>query len=95
MEDVVIQDGVVINIGPWVDPDGNPAPLPEGAYIEQRKVVTDAEGGRRVATEYDTLRELEYPSIGDQLDALFHAGLFPPEMAAQLRAVKDKYPKEV
>jgi hypothetical protein len=35
----------------------------------------------------------EYPSIGDQLDALFHAGVFPPEMAAQIQAIKDKYPK--
>ena len=39
------------------------------------------------------LRSKEYPSIGDQLDALFKAGLFPPEMAAQIQAVKDKYPK--
>ena len=38
-------------------------------------------------------RVFEYPSIGDQLDALFHAGVFPPEMAAQIQAVKDKYPK--
>jgi hypothetical protein len=38
-------------------------------------------------------REAEYPSIGDQLDALFHAGVFPAEMAATIQAVKDKYPK--
>ena len=43
---------------------------------------------------YAEKRALEYPPIGDQLDALFHAGVFPPEMAAQLQAVKDKYPKE-
>ena len=35
----------------------------------------------------------EYPSIGDQLDALFHAGVFPAGMAATIQAVKDKYPK--
>lgn len=39
-------------------------------------------------------RKAEYPAIGDQLDALFHAGVFPPEMAALIQAVKDKYPKE-
>ena len=44
-------------------------------------------------TEYQRQRAPEYPSIGDQLDALFHAGVFPPEMAAQIQAVKDKYPK--
>ncbi len=38
-------------------------------------------------------RANRYPPIGDQLDALFHAGVFPPEMAAQIQAVKDKYPK--
>ena len=38
-------------------------------------------------------RDRIYPSIGDQLDALFHAGVFPPEMAAQLQAAKDAHPK--
>ena len=42
--------------------------------------------------EYARLRKAEYPPIGDQLDALFHAGVFPADMAAQLQAVKDKYP---
>jgi hypothetical protein len=42
---------------------------------------------------YKQKRVAEYPSIGDQLDALFHAGVFPDEMAAQIQAVKDKYPK--
>lgn len=43
--------------------------------------------------EYQRLRASEYPPIGDQLDALFHAGVFPAEMAAKLQAVKDQYPK--
>lgn len=38
-------------------------------------------------------RVKEYPPIGDQLDALFHAGVFPEEMATKIQAVKDKYPK--
>lgn len=42
---------------------------------------------------YKRDRVKEYPPIGDQLDALFHAGVFPPEMAALIQAVKDKYPK--
>lgn len=45
------------------------------------------------AATYAELRASEYPRIGDQLDALFHAGVFPAEMAAQIQAVKDKYPK--
>lgn len=44
-------------------------------------------------SDYKSLRRNEYPSIGDQLDALFHAGVFPPEMAEKIQAVKDKYPK--
>jgi hypothetical protein len=44
-------------------------------------------------SEYARKRKWEYPTIGDQLDALFHAGVFPEEMAAQIQAVKDEYPK--
>lgn len=43
--------------------------------------------------EYANYRKSEYPPIGDQLDALFHAGVFPEEMSAKIQAVKDKYPK--
>ena len=42
---------------------------------------------------YARNRMYSYPSIGDQLDALFHAGVFPDDMAAQIQAVKDQYPK--
>jgi len=43
---------------------------------------------------YKQQRAPEYPPIGDQLDALFKAGVFPAEMEAVIQAVKDKYPKE-
>ena len=42
---------------------------------------------------YKNQRVREYPPIGDQLDALFHAGVFPDDMAAKIQAVKNKYPK--
>lgn len=45
------------------------------------------------AKEYQRNRAKEYPPIGDQLDALFHAGVFPTEMASKIQAIKDKYPK--
>jgi hypothetical protein len=67
-----------------------PDPLPtlealqaEAARLEQLEI----------ANQYQRQRRIEYPSIGDQLDALFHAGVFPEEMAAQIQAIKDKYPK--
>ena len=45
------------------------------------------------ANAYKAQRVQEYPPIGDQLDALFKAGVFPADMAAAIQAVKDKYPK--
>ena len=45
------------------------------------------------AAQYARNRVAEYPSIGDQLDALFHAGVFPEQMAATIQAVKDAHPK--
>jgi hypothetical protein len=43
---------------------------------------------------YKENRVKEYPPIGDQLDALYHAGVFPASMTASIKAIKDKYPKE-
>jgi hypothetical protein len=45
------------------------------------------------AVAYKSKREEEYPRQGDQLDDLYKAGAFSPEMAAKIKAVKDKYPK--
>ena len=42
---------------------------------------------------YRDKRRTEYPSIGDQLDDLFRAGVFSEEMASKIQAVKEKYPK--
>ena len=47
------------------------------------------------ALTYAQKRQAEYPSVGDQLDALFHAGIFPSEMAEVIQSIKDKYPKHV
>jgi len=44
--------------------------------------------------QYARDRAAAYPSIGDQLDDLFHSGAFSTEMAAKLQAVKDQFPKE-
>ena len=42
--------------------------------------------------EYQYKRELEYPSIVDQLDDIYHNGI--DGWKATIKAVKDKYPKE-
>ena len=69
--------------------DGNPNNITTAQIqAKQAELMDDF-----TSQEYARKRKPEYPPIGDQLDALFHAGVFPPDMAAQLQAVKDKYPK--
>ena len=63
---------------------------------DAEKVAADeAAADARTALEatYVFKRQSEYPSIGDQLDSLFHAGTFDSTMTATIQAVKDKYPK--
>ena len=48
---------------------------------------------KMTAIAYVAKRQAEYPPIGDQLDALYHGGVFPKEMADLIKSVKDKYPK--
>ena len=67
-----------------------------GAFDAQGNQVTidmDAVNAWVDPEQYKYQRVQEYPPIGDQLDALFKAGVFPAEMAAAIQAVKDKYPK--
>jgi hypothetical protein len=45
------------------------------------------------AHAYIAKRQAEYPSIGDQLDALWKGGEAAAEMLAKVQAVKTKYPK--
>lgn len=71
----------------WHDPEEAPV-TDEEIQAELERLETEY-----AAAKYQRLRASEYPPIGDQLDALFHAGVFPAEMAATLQAVKDKYPK--
>ena len=42
---------------------------------------------------YKQQRAAEYPTIGDQLDALWKGGDAAAEMLAKVQAVKNKYPK--
>jgi hypothetical protein len=42
---------------------------------------------------YKYQRAVEYPAIGDQLDALWKGGDAAAEMLAKVQAVKAKYPK--
>ena len=45
------------------------------------------------AQAYARSRAAEYPSIGDQLDMIYHNGDGGATFQAAIKAVKDKYPK--
>jgi hypothetical protein len=46
-----------------------------------------------ISKEYSIDPDKAKFGIKYRLDELFHDGVFPPEMAAKIQAVKDKYPK--
>ena len=80
------------------EPDGS-----QDAFIKPGLVeITEAEAdsiravsfqAKQDALTYAEKRLAEYPSLGDQLDALWKGGEAAVEMAAKVRAVKAKYPK--
>jgi len=63
--------------------------------IGNKTPITDEEANELRASnlDYKQKRLREYPTIGDQLDALYHAGIFPEEMANKILEIKTKYPK--
>jgi hypothetical protein len=71
------------------DSEGNVVVLDEG------KVTTEMARlqAEYNAQEYARARQPLYPAIGDQLDDLYHAGVFSAEMTATLKKVKDDNPK--
>jgi len=71
----------------WHKPEAAPVTL-EQIQAEQQRLQQAYDWN-----EYQRNRAREYPSIQEQLDALYHAGVFPPAMAARIRAVKEKYPR--
>ena len=63
-------------------------------WIEGTPEISKADIKAKMASmEYLLKRASEYPSIADQLDDLYAKGAFSDEMAAKIKAVKDKYPK--
>jgi hypothetical protein len=71
----------------WHQPATAPVTL-EQIQAEQRRLQQAYDWA-----EYQRNRAREYPTIQEQLDSLYHAGVFPSEMAARIRAVKAKYPR--
>ena len=65
----------------------------EEAAVIREELTAKANAAFMASMNYSEKRVMHYPTIGDQLDALYHAGVFPEEMAARLKAVKDQFPK--
>ena len=83
---VIIGDDTYANIN-WRDEEQTkPTESEVDAKVVELQAAYDSQA-------YARSRKPEYPEIGDQLDSLFHAGVFPDDMTAILQAVKDKYPK--
>ena len=75
-------NGVIVDM----TPEEIEARKAEEVEYEKVKIENDK-------VRYRFERATKYPAIGDQLDALYHAGAFPEDMAKQIKEVKDKYPK--
>ena len=99
MENSIINAIISINPKAKVSVSGNDVkqitwhddttPISEKHILAKEKELQDAYD----KVKYQRDRAVEYPSIGDQLDALYHGGVFPKEMADLIKSVKDKYPK--
>jgi hypothetical protein len=62
--------------------------------ITQREAEIAAHEAEELATGYINKRQSEYPSIGDQLDYIYHNGVAAWKKDI-IKPVKDKYPKGV
>ena len=67
----------------------NGTPEISKADIEAKMVEVQADYD---AKQYQRDRELEYPSMADQLDDIYHNGI--DAWKATIKTIKDKYPKE-
>jgi len=71
------------------DEKGNKVVLNEDLITaEIKRLQADYE-----AKEYQRNRATEYPSIAEQLDLIYHAGVGGDAFQAAIKAVKDKHPK--
>jgi|TARA_R100001463_G_scaffold83291_3_gene137834 hypothetical protein len=70
--------------------DGHTTTAEETAQIDAEVIRLQTEYNSQ---EYARSRAAEYPSIGDQLDMIYHNGDGGATFQAAIKAVKDKYPK--
>ena len=73
-----------------ISTNGNIAYDADNNIVEYDRAAVEAYAASK---EYITKRAAEYPTIGDQLDALWKGGDAATQMLALVQAVKNKYPK--
>jgi hypothetical protein len=73
------------NVIEWMDiVETQPTEVEIAAEVTRLQAAYDAK-------EYQRKRQLEYPSIADQLDDIYHNGI--DAWKATIKVTKDKYPK--
>jgi hypothetical protein len=67
--------------------------VPSAAPVTEEQIATELARlqAEFVSNEYQRQRAMEYPSIVDQLDTIYHNGI--DAWKQSIKAVKDKYPK--
>ena len=67
--------------------DGNPTNITNEQILAKQAELQTAYDNKK----YQRDRELEYPSVFDQLDKIYHSGI--DEWKKVIKTTKDKYPK--
>jgi len=70
----------------WLE---NTTPIAEADILAKQKELQTAYDNAK----YQRDRAEAYPSIGEQLDLIYHAGIGGDAFQSAIKAVKDKYPK--
>lgn len=60
-------------------------------FLNKINVVNDISKAERAVNSYKTDRSMEYPSLQDQLDDIFHNGI--EGWMSSIQDIKDRYPK--
>ena len=86
-----------INLYGFAPGQAVPLDLVEISESEHQQLIADQQAAHNQSV-FDTLpweqqRQYSYPSIGDQLDAIWKGGSVMEEMRQRIMDVKSKYPK--
>jgi hypothetical protein len=69
------------------------SPEVEPPTFEEVMAQVDINQKKYEDTQWLRDREQNYPSIGDQLDMMYHAGMMPEELSSVIASIKARYPK--